>query len=310
MKSLVTTETRLKSRKGAALIETALLLPILLLLILNMVNLGIYIFAWITVNNAARAAAEYSAYNGAAVNLPAQPTFAQIQGLTNNEVSSLPNYAANTNPTLRVCSNTNGTLTCSGSCSGTCSTPADPEPSGLHSQLCGCGIFLHARIQCFQHPVPWHIADSSAFGDSPAGRHEENAMRRVMRNERGQTLLEYSVVILTVLTVIFGVFETARLVLAYTTLAEAARAGARYAVVHGADCTGACVPDDGTATAQNVASAAGLTSATATTTYSPPGTTVPGTLVTVTVSYTFVPVTPLAALGVPLSSTTEAMIVY
>jgi Flp pilus assembly protein TadG len=120
---------RFKSRKGAALVEAALLMPILLLLILNMANLGIYIFAWITVNNAARAAAEYSAYNGTAVNLPAQPTFAQIQALTNNDVSSLPNYAASTNPTLQVCSNTNGTLSCSGSCTGVCSTPADPEPS-------------------------------------------------------------------------------------------------------------------------------------------------------------------------------------
>jgi Flp pilus assembly protein TadG len=129
-----------------------------------------------------------------------------------------------------------------------------------------------------------------------------------MRDERGQTLLEYSVVLLTVLTVIFGVFETGRLMLTYATLAEAARAGARYAIVHGADCTGGCVASDGTAAAQNVLSAAGIT--TATYTLNPPGTTVPGTLVTVTVSYTFVPVTPILALGVPLSSTTEAMIMY
>jgi Flp pilus assembly protein TadG len=120
--------SRLKSCGGAALIETALLLPVLLLLILNMANFGIYIFAWITVNNAARVAAEYSVCNGAPVNLPGRPTFAQIQALTNNDVSSLPNYAASTNPTLRVCSNTNGTVACSGSCSGACSAPVDPEP--------------------------------------------------------------------------------------------------------------------------------------------------------------------------------------
>jgi Flp pilus assembly protein TadG len=122
-------KSRLQSRNGVALIEAALLMPVLLLLILNIVNLGIYIFAWVTVNDAARAAAEYSAYNGTAVNLAAQPAFAQIQALANNDVSSLPNYAASTNPTLQVCSNTNGTLSCSGTCTGTCSTPADPEPT-------------------------------------------------------------------------------------------------------------------------------------------------------------------------------------
>ena len=138
-------------------------------------------------------------------------------------------------------------------------------------------------------------------------------MRRVMRDKRGQTLLEYVVVVLTVLTVIFGVFETGRLILAYTTLAEAARAGARYAIVHGADCSGACIPGTGQATAQNVAAAGGVTLAAYNATYTFPAgasTPVPGTLVTVTVTYTFVPVTPLVALGVPLSSTTESMITY
>jgi Flp pilus assembly protein TadG len=133
-------------------------------------------------------------------------------------------------------------------------------------------------------------------------------MKRAMGNRRGQTLLEYSVVILTVLTVILGVFETGRLMLAYTTLAEAARAGARYAIVHGSDCTGLCVPSDGTATALNVASAAGLTTATAVSDH--PTGFAPGSLVTVTVSYTFVPVNPIVALGVPLTSTSQAMIVY
>ena len=134
-------------------------------------------------------------------------------------------------------------------------------------------------------------------------------MRRA-GSERGQTLLEYTVVILTVLTVIFGVFETGRLMLTYATLAEAARAGARYAIVHGADCVGACVPDNGATTAQNVASAAGITLASYTPNYNPSGTNVPGTLLTVTVTYTFVPITPLVALGIPLTSTTESMVLY
>ena len=140
-----------------------------------------------------------------------------------------------------------------------------------------------------------------------AGRHN------IAGNERGQTLLEYAVVMLTVLTAIFGVFETGRLILAYTTLAEAVRAGARYAIVHGADCSGACVPSNGQATAQNVAASGGITLDTYGVSYIYPaaaGTPVPGTLLTVTATYTFVPVTPLVALSVPLSSTTEGMVAY
>ena len=103
--------------QGVAMVEAALVLPVLLLLILNVVNFGIYIFAYITVDNAARAAAEYSAYNGVAVQFPGQPTFAAIQSMTNADVSSLPNYAGSTNPTLRICSKFNtSAAVCSGSC--------------------------------------------------------------------------------------------------------------------------------------------------------------------------------------------------
>ena len=113
---------RAKSRKGAAMVEAALLLPVLMLLILNMANFGVYIFAWITVNNAARAAAEYSAYNGIVLNSPSQPTFGQVQNLVNTDTSSLPNFAAGANPTLQICSSNSN-------CTGPCAAFADPEPS-------------------------------------------------------------------------------------------------------------------------------------------------------------------------------------
>jgi Flp pilus assembly protein TadG len=50
---------------------------------------------------------------------------------------------------------------------------------------------------------------------------------------RGQTLVEFSIV--TVLTVIMLLFvlEMSRAVLVLTTVAQAARAGVRYAIVHG-----------------------------------------------------------------------------
>ena len=116
-----------RSSNGSALVETALVLPLILLLMLNTVNFGIYIFAWITMDNAARAAASYAAYNGVVVNFPGSPTFAQIQALVNADVSRLPNYVASTNPTLKVCKNTNGVITCNGT--GSFTPAADPNPT-------------------------------------------------------------------------------------------------------------------------------------------------------------------------------------
>jgi Flp pilus assembly protein TadG len=137
-------------------------------------------------------------------------------------------------------------------------------------------------------------------------------------NEQGGTLIEFSVALLLVFTVLFGVFETGRLLFTFATLAEAARAGVRYAIVHGADRTGSGVngpssPSDYsqvTLVVQNLASAAGLSLAAPTVTYgaNPP---VPGTSVTVTVSYTFTPVSALlSSLGVTLGSTTQGTICY
>src|SRR6266566_3503548 len=116
-----------RSQRGMAMVEAVLLLPLLLLLLLNVVNFGIYIYASITVANAARTAAEYRIYNGVVVAFPATPAFSQVQTLVNNDVSSLPNYSASVNPTLKICSSSNGTVTCSGS--GSYTPPADPEPT-------------------------------------------------------------------------------------------------------------------------------------------------------------------------------------
>src|SRR5689334_16870203 len=61
--STLTSQSRKRRRhtsRGQALIELALILPLLLLLIVNVVNFGGLLYAWITVSNAARAGAQYS----------------------------------------------------------------------------------------------------------------------------------------------------------------------------------------------------------------------------------------------------------
>src|SRR5207248_5044984 len=76
--------------------------------------------------------------------------------------------------------------------------------------------------------------------DSSAGCHEEHAMRgyganplQRPRRERGQAAIEFTAVLLLLVMAIFGVIETGRMMLAYIALADGARAGVRYAIVHG-----------------------------------------------------------------------------
>jgi len=58
-------------------------------------------------------------------------------------------------------------------------------------------------------------------------------MRLVRRGERGQSLVEFTIVIPIFLAMLFGIFDLGRVVWANNSLAQAAREGARYAIVRG-----------------------------------------------------------------------------
>jgi Flp pilus assembly protein TadG len=109
---------------GQALIEFALVLPMAFLLVVNAVNFGAFLFAWITVANGARAGAQYSVMGSASVGTVTAPTPAQVSTLVTNDLTSLMNRAS---LSVAICTNTNGTVACSGSGTGT--PPADPEPA-------------------------------------------------------------------------------------------------------------------------------------------------------------------------------------
>jgi Flp pilus assembly protein TadG len=109
--------------KGQALIEFALVLPIVFLLIVNAVNFGAFLFAWITVASSARTGAQYSVMGTASVGSVATPTPAQVTTLITSDAASLINRAS---LVVRICTNTNGTIACSGG--GAYTPPADPEP--------------------------------------------------------------------------------------------------------------------------------------------------------------------------------------
>ena len=104
------------------MVEFALLLPVLLLLVANVVNFGAFCYAWITLTDAARSGAEYMMLAGASVNGPSAPTGTQVRTLVTNDVVALPNRAS---LQVSVCTNNNTIVTCSGT--PTFTPVVDPE---------------------------------------------------------------------------------------------------------------------------------------------------------------------------------------
>jgi Flp pilus assembly protein TadG len=110
------------SARGQSLVEFALMIPLLFILIVLIVDFGGFLYAWITVANAARSGVEYAVLGGASVGLPSTATGAQVNTLVTNDIYSL---LGGTSPTVNVCKSVNGTIT---TLYGTCSSaPSDPE---------------------------------------------------------------------------------------------------------------------------------------------------------------------------------------
>jgi Flp pilus assembly protein TadG len=119
-------------------------------------------------------------------------------------------------------------------------------------------------------------------------------------SRRGSALVEFVAVVFLLVMTMFSSIEIERMFLVYTTLANAARAGSRYAIVHGTT-----RPNDGTvdgrsgpadnppqvvAVIKNFASMGMLNTANLNIkVHYPAGTNNPGDAVTVTVKYTYDP---------------------
>jgi Flp pilus assembly protein TadG len=163
---------------------------------------------------------------------------------------------------------------------------------------------------------------------SPRAPHRTPAahpQKRRRTSQRGATLVEAVLIVQLMLIVTFGIVEAGRLMLAYTTLANAARAGTRYAVVHGSYRKGSG-PDgpSGPGNTGNIAdvvhgitTAAGLPAANVTVVDTdddpmyPDGANTVGARVRVKVTYPFSVIVPLVPLpAVTLGSTSEGTICY
>jgi Flp pilus assembly protein TadG len=136
-------------------------------------------------------------------------------------------------------------------------------------------------------------------------------------------MIEFAFIAFLLMIVIFASIEFDRMLLVYTTMASAARGGARYAIVHGSYRTGTGDPPSGaTDTTAVVAKVKSFASAgplnvnnlnvvveyPAASVSNPSGNS-QGSLVIVTVSYPFDPFTALP-LGVTLRSTSRGIIVF
>jgi hypothetical protein len=129
-------------------------------------------------------------------------------------------------------------------------------------------------------------------------------------------MVEFAIVLFLLLSVIFAGFEFDRMMMVYTTLANSARVGVRYAIVHGSNRTGTGDPPSGAANDPIVTGVIkdwakigflnvnGLDVAVE----YPSGNT-PGSPVIVTVTYPYDPLT-FIPVSVNLSSTSRGVIVF
>lgn len=147
--------------------------------------------------------------------------------------------------------------------------------------------------------------------------------RRYRAAQRGSAIIEFAIVAFLLFLVIFACIEFDRMVLAYTSIANAARAGARYAIVHGESRTGIGDPPSGRTNFSNVVTVVNNFASTGTinpsrlnvsvqypasTSASDPGNR-RGSLVIVTVTYPYDPFTVLP-LTVNLRASTRGIIVF
>jgi Flp pilus assembly protein TadG len=141
------------------------------------------------------------------------------------------------------------------------------------------------------------------------------------RGSSGQGLLEFSLVaVMTVIMLLF-IVEMGRMLLVYTTVANAARAGVRYAIVHGSSRATGSAADDASGPGSNPAQVLTVVDDFAGTglltpsllvihvTY-PGGSNAPGQSVNITVVYPYNPLTTYFSKALRLGSASQGVIVY
>jgi Flp pilus assembly protein TadG len=138
---------------------------------------------------------------------------------------------------------------------------------------------------------------------------------------RGQGLIEFSLVAVMTMLLLLFVVEMGRILLVYTTVANAARAGVRYATVHGSSRATGSTVDNASGPGANPAQVVTVVKDFAGTglltlsllvinvTY-PGGSNAPGQSVNITVVYPYNPLTTYFSKTLRLGSASQGVIVY
>lgn len=156
---------------------------------------------------------------------------------------------------------------------------------------------------------------------SPALRRPASRVLRLCSSDHGGSLPEFAFSALTLILVVFAVFEFSMLLYTYTVLGEAAREGIRYAVVHGTDSATCSGPSTGCgdSTGNNIKSVVTNyaaesfhdTSAMVVTPSWPDSSSQPGQRVRVQITYTYIPYITIPGNVTPtMSLSAEGRIVF
>jgi Flp pilus assembly protein TadG len=160
--------------RGQSLLEFALIFPLLFLLIVNVVNFGTFMYAWITVSSAARAGCQYWITGGSTVYGPSTPTAAQVTAVITKEIAALKNRSS---LTVEVCTKNKSSGTAVVTCSGTYGaiTPVDDaEPTS----------FVSATVDVaytYQPAIPlWTFSSLNIHATIPTTTIHRRAVMRLM----------------------------------------------------------------------------------------------------------------------------------
>lgn len=154
---------------------------------------------------------------------------------------------------------------------------------------------------------------------SQTGYSRLDSWRAKFRKDSGQTIIETSVALAAVMLIVFGVIELSLFVYTYSVMNDAAREGVRYAIVHGttaatANCSGpSCTDSTGTNVVTAVKTYAAMSahdiSAINVSVGYPDSSAAPLSRVTVTVTYTYVPIINLSIFAKTMQVTSQGRIV-
>jgi Flp pilus assembly protein TadG len=123
-------------------------------------------------------------------------------------------------------------------------------------------------------------------------------------------LIEFALSALMLIILLFGVFEITRMLLVYTTIANSARIGTRFAIAHGSSSgTAAATASDVQAVVTNYLGTAPMNTGSALISVTGAGGAI-GSTVTVTVNYQYDPFMTYFPLNVYLASTSQGVIAF